>query len=309
MCGSNFQIISSLTNKGNYDYTEYFKLFDTMTTPILCYVAEIWGYQQSDIIEKVHTQYCRKFLKLPSNTANMFVRGDCGRWPLCVDYFCKCIKYWSKLTRMDTYRYPYQCYRMLRNLDEVGRLTWATHLRKLLYMYGFGYVWFNENVGDENLFFKQFRQRLIDCSVQDWSSKLHDAGKARHYRYIMPYFGLASYIKFDLHLKFRISLSKLRCSAHNLLVETGRHSNSDYENRICRLCNLNKIEDTFHFVMECPFYSDIRNTHLPTLLNTNMSLETFYNLFHGQKELISNLSRYIFYAFEHRDEGIKALTD
>ena len=61
--------------------------------------------------------------------------------------------------------------------------------------------------------------------------------------------------------------------------------------------------------MECPFYSDIRNNHLPTLLNTNMSLETFYNLFHGQKELISNLSRYIFYAFEHRDEGIKSLTD
>ena len=45
------------------------------------------------------------------------------------------------------------------------------------------------------------------------------------------------------------------------------------------------------------------------LLNTNKLLETFYKLFHGQKGLISNLSRYLFYAFEHRDEGIKALTD
>ena len=52
---------------GYFDYTEYFKLFDTMIKPILCYAAEIWGYQQSDIIEKVHNQYCRKFLKLPSN--------------------------------------------------------------------------------------------------------------------------------------------------------------------------------------------------------------------------------------------------
>ena len=33
---------------------------------------------------------------------------------------------------MRTYRYLYQCYRMLRYLDEVGRLTWATHVRKLL---------------------------------------------------------------------------------------------------------------------------------------------------------------------------------
>ena len=138
--------------------------------------------------------------------------------------------------------------------------------------------------------------------MQEWSSKLHDSGKARHYRYFMPNFGLASYIKFDLPLKFRISLSKLRCSAHNLIVETGRHSNLDYVNGICRLCNLNKIEDEFHFVMECPFYSDIRNNHLPKLLNTNMSLETFYTCFMDKKHFkISNLSSYIFYAFEHRE--------
>ena len=116
------------------------------------------------------------------------------------------------------------------------------------------------------IYFQTFGQRLIDRSVQDWSLKLHNSGKDRHYRYIMPNFGLVRYIKFDLPLKLRISLSKLRCSAHNLLVETGRHSSLYYENRICRLSNLNKIEDEFHFVMECLFYSDIRDNHLPTLL-------------------------------------------
>ena len=123
---------------------------------------------------------------------------------------------------MNTYRYPYQCCRMLKNLDEVGRVTWATKVRELLHLYGFfiGYVWFYENVGDEALFLKNFKQRLIDCSVQNWSSKIIDSGKARHYRCIMPNFGLAGYIKYDLPLKFRISISKLPCSAHNLIVET-----------------------------------------------------------------------------------------
>ena len=45
-------------------------------------------------------------------------------------------------------------------------------------MHGFGYAWFYENVGDEVLFFKQLKQRLIDCSVQDWSSKLNDSEKS-----------------------------------------------------------------------------------------------------------------------------------
>lgn len=153
------------------------KLFDTMIKPILWYSAEVWGYQYSNIIERVRDQFCRKFLKLLSNTATVFLRGECGRWPLYVDYFCKCTRYWIRLTRMNTYRYQYQCYRMLRNLDTVGRVTWATKVKDLLYLYGLGYVWFYENVGDEEIFIKQ---RLIDCSKQEWSGKLNESGKARH---------------------------------------------------------------------------------------------------------------------------------
>ena len=176
-------------------------------------------------------------------------------------------------------------------------------------MYGFGYVWFYENVGDEGLFFKSFRQRLIDCSIQEWSSKLNDSGKARHYKYIMPNFGLACYIMFDIPLKFRIALSKLRCSTHNLLVETGRHGNIAYENRICKLCNLAKIEDEYHFIMECPFYTEFRKIYLSNITDRNITLEMFYGLFQGQRVLTLNLSKYIYFAFEHRNEGIKALTE
>ena len=149
------------------------------------------------LLKKYRTNFVEIFWNFQASTANIFIRGECGRWPLYIDYFCKCIKYWVRLTRMNTYRYPYQWCRMLKNLDEVGRVTWATKVRELLHLYGFfiGYIWFYENVGDEALFLKNFKQQLIDCSVQDWSSKIIDSGKARHYWYIMPNFGLAGYIK------------------------------------------------------------------------------------------------------------------
>ncbi|MEW8545659.1 MAG: reverse transcriptase family protein [Candidatus Thiodiazotropha sp.] len=309
---ANKSIISMLKMQhsvGYFDYDEYFKLFDTMIKPILCYASEIWGYQYSNAVERVHDQFCRKFLKLPSNTANIFVRGECGRWPLYIDYFCKCIKYWIRLMRMDTYRYPYQCYKMLRNLDEVGRITWATKVKELLYLHGFGYVWFYENVGDEKIFIKTFRQRLIDSSIQDWSSKLNESGKARHYRYIMPNFGLATYLKYNLPLKFRIPLSKLRCSVHNLLVETGRHKNIDYENRICVLCNSANIEDEFHFVMICPFYEDLRISFLSNMSHLHFTLEKFYDLFNGERGLVLGLSKYIYYAFERRNNFMKNMIE
>ena len=34
-------------------------------------------------------------------------------------------------------------------------------------------MWLVENVGDANLFMKHFKQRLIDCSIQDWSLAWH----------------------------------------------------------------------------------------------------------------------------------------
>ena len=37
---------------------------------------------------------------------------------------------------------------MLRRLDEVGRNIWATNVKKILFSYGYGYVWMNEEVGD-----------------------------------------------------------------------------------------------------------------------------------------------------------------
>ena len=56
---------------------------------------------------------------------------------------------------------------MLRNLDESGRITWASKVKNLLFRNGFGYVWHVEDVGDQTLFMRTVKQRLIDCSKQD----------------------------------------------------------------------------------------------------------------------------------------------
>ena len=87
---------------------------------------------------------------------------------------------------------------------------------------------------------------------------------------------------YDIPLKFRIALSKLRCSTHNLSVETGRHSNIAYENRNCKLCNLAKIEDEYHFIMECPFYTEFQKYIYQILLIEILHLKCFMVCFRGK---------------------------
>ena len=41
-------------------------------------------------------------------------------------------------------------------------------------------------------------------------------------------------------------------------MESGRFNNTKLEDRICEFCNINKVEDEFHFLMECDFYNDFR---------------------------------------------------
>ena len=108
---------------GYFSPVDIFKQFDSIVKLILCYGAEIWGYEYSKTIEKVHIKFCKRFVGLHQNTADFFALSECGRYPISVTYMSKCVKFWAKLLQMPNYRYPKQCYNMLRSLSEAGKLT------------------------------------------------------------------------------------------------------------------------------------------------------------------------------------------
>ena len=110
------------------------------------------------------------------------VLGECGRLPLAVTYHTNCIKYWCKLIQMQESRYPKHCYKMLKSLDDIGRVTWATQIKHLLYRYGFGIVWFTHNIGNTNLFISQLEQRLKDCLRQNWHSSITSMSRCDLYK-------------------------------------------------------------------------------------------------------------------------------
>ena len=60
-------------------------------------------------------------------------------------------------------------------------------------------------------------------------------------------------------------LSNIRMSSHKLELETGGYKNIERENRLCKSCNMKKIETEEHFLLECTAYNHHRkmfNTEL-----------------------------------------------
>ena len=233
-----------------------------MVKPILCFALDVWGYEYSQSVEKVHIDFCKRVCCLNQSSADFYELTECGRYPIAVTYISQCIKYWLKLKEMLNNRYPKQCYDVLRILDESGRVTWASKIRQILFEYGFGFVWISNGVGDFQQFLKTFKERLIDCSNQWLHEKMTNSPKAKHYQHFYSLLNVEKYLLTDMSPQSRRILSNFRCSSHTLNVEIGRHKNIDYNLRFCDSClkrNVFVIEDEFHFLLNCPQSDELRS--------------------------------------------------
>ena len=239
-----------------------FKLFDAMVKPILCYAAEIWGYAFSEQIESIQAGFCKRFLGLSRNANNCMALGECGRYLMCTTYYTKCIKYWCHLLCMNDNRYPKNCYRMLKSHAEIGRSNWASNIRDLLYRFEFGFVWLSQDVGNVSAFIQQFRQRVIDCSIQSWHSDIDFASKYEHYKNFKTLLNVERYVSGNLPFYIRKSVAKFRCSNH-LNIGVGRHANIQREFRTCSFCilkdNIYSIEDEFHAFLNASYMMTFDN--------------------------------------------------
>ncbi len=90
-------------------------------------------------------------------------------------------------------------------------------------------------------------QRLCDQYLQLWSSELLSSRNLRTFRLFKNLIAYEPYLNLPPHL--RVSLAKLRSSAHQLRIETGRYTlptPTPLEERTCMLCGV-----LMHFLVDC----------------------------------------------------------
>ena len=58
--------------------------------------------------------------------------------------------------------------------------------------------------------------------------------------------------------KYRNAVVKLKISANEPFIETGRHRNIPRDERICEFCDKNELEDEFRFLLVCPACKELR---------------------------------------------------
>jgi len=262
-----------------------------------------------DKIESVQINFCKRLACLNQNVTNSFALAECGRLPLNVDYMFKCVKYWVTLTQMATTRYPKQCYLMLRRLDDVGRVTWATHIKHFLFLFGFGHAWISNELGNSVTFLNICHTRLVDCAKQTLLGDINSRAKGLHYKLFKSLIEPERYLSTPLSYRLKHCLSNFRCSGHQLMIEKGRHVGIDREYRFCPLClhrNVYSIENEFHFLLVCPVYNHIRDQcFMNNWLECTISEHLFVLIMSDtRQQAIFALGRYIDVVYKLRESSL-----
>ena len=109
--------------------------------------------------------------------------------------------------------------------------------------------------------------------------------------------------------KFRNVLAKLRLSSHKLYVEQRRYRNIQCNDRICSFCNLDKVEDEYHFILVCPLYNVLRKTYLKKYFYIRPSVYKLIKLLNSSNpRVLNNLSLFCIKTQNVRKEKLNIIT-
>ena len=92
------------------------------------------------------------------------------------------------------------------------------------------------------------------------------------------------------------------CKTRTLILQLKRLLYEVKNNKICQQCNLHMIENEYHFLLICPSYTELRNTHKPRYCRTWPTITKFKLLINTNSEIkIRNIATFLYHAFKNRN--------
>ena len=196
-------------------------------------------------------------------------------FPLINTRYTRILKYWFKLLSLDDTNTVKVIYNLLLKdaSDNASTTNWASLLRDLLRTNGFGNVWIQQHVHNNNAFVITFNQRIKDVFLQNCHGNITNVSDHRLYKFINM--ERSQYLSNINERYIRNAIAKLRLGSHSFLVERGRWQTPklEYARRICPICN--DIEDEYHVVLECLRFVQLRKRYLPQYLYVRPSMLKF----------------------------------
>jgi hypothetical protein len=253
-------------------------------------------------------RYCKNILGVKLATSNLAVASELGQFSLNVYRKVAMVKYWWNIVSGSHARLRYVAYAFLRiivneNLYITGyHRNWAREVRDILYSIGFMGIWNNEFISvSKEVFVAKVKSALVDLYIHDWYVAISQQDKCYMFRLYKTVFQHELYLSICIG-KYRTALTRLRLSSHSLGIELGRYPpRIPRDQRICLYCNVNDIDDEFHFVLKCTLHDELRTRYIPRTYRIRPNMVKFIDLLACDDNINTvKLAKYTYFAFIQR---------
>ena len=262
-------------------------MFDRIVLPVLLYGSEIWGFENLDIIERVHLRFCKLILHLKPTTPNFMVYGELGRFPISVMIKVRMIKFWCRILNSSNDKLSFLLYKLLYiNFNNYGyESKWLISVKSILENCGMSNIWLYQNTSTTDWISSAVEQKLKDQFLQEWHDAVYSSSKGLCYRIFKKRFELEKYITV-LSFNNLYTFCKYRCGNHRLPVESGRWQNLQRNERLCPLCGSSDIGDEYHYILSCKALNYERRKYLPDYCKSNPNVIKLEKLFCSRNSIV-----------------------
>ncbi len=321
-----FKVISSLKSQSILTFKLQSKLFDSIVKPIMLYGSQVWGQQLINNIlkqdlgqldklpfEELHNKLCKYSLGVGKFASNMACRAELGRYPLLITICALSVRLWNSILKSPS-KLLYCAYQEELKFSRRGQKNWAFFIQNILERCHLHDAWSKQNDDiNDNLdkhvrctLEKQYSEVFFSRLNSDTGTDGKSGNKLRTYRLIKQQYQIEPYLTANISFRHAQVIAKLRLSAHNLAIETGRRARPPIPagRRFCKFCT-GQVEDELHFLINCPKYNQGRQ-QLFSICNLNYGTdsELFYTLLCStEANILFQLGNFIYNSLELRDTG------
>ena len=262
-------IIHKISNLKECSFQTFSDLFNSGVNPILEYGSSVWGFKSSSRCQSVQNRAIRYHMGLNRFSANLVLQGDTGWTPINISIKLNMLRLWNRICMLPEHRVPY---RILKWELNIGVNNWVKDIESILSSVSL----FPQLENMEAIDISVIKSRLMAAEENAWTNAVCNKPKLRIYKLIKSNICTENYILCN-NKKLRSIVAQFRCGTLPIEIETGRYKNIPRDQRLCKLCNTNVVEDEFHLIFDCIVYNDIR-------INLFYDISCINNIFLGMSQ-------------------------
>ena len=257
-------IIHKFRSFKNIGYSTFSKLYDSCVTPILEYGAAVWGANRKyECVDRVMYRALRYYLGVHRFAPVAGLVGDMGFIPHEVGRTVASLRLWNRLVKLDDNRITKKVF----NYDYQQQGSFSHFIEVVCSKLDMEQAYLEKGVLD----LKSCKEKLLLDVNEKWATQVDSKPKLRLYKVIKTSPRVENYCKWLLPRFQRSLLCQLRVGILPLQVELGRFTNTPLEERTCKICDQDVVENELHFVFDCSYYNVERNLFLRCLSNTHQN--------------------------------------